>query len=74
MRAVALLAAGEVRIVDDWPDIEAVGSQVTERRVGQLAPEWTVQGTFAVEDAAAALASVREMPGKSWIEFSSWRA
>jgi hypothetical protein len=28
-----------------------------------------VQSTFGVEDAAAALASVREVPGKSWIEF-----
>jgi hypothetical protein len=37
----------------------------------RLALEQTVQGTFGVEDAAAALASVREVPGKSWIEFSA---
>ena len=37
----------------------------------RLALEQTVQGTFAVEDAAAALASVREVSGKSWIEFSA---
>jgi hypothetical protein len=30
-----------------------------------------VLGTFGVEDAAAALASVREVPGKSRIEFSA---
>ena len=28
---------------------------------------------FGVEETAAALASVREIAGKSWIEFSSWR-
>jgi hypothetical protein len=36
-------------------------------------PQQTVQGTFGVQDTAAALASVREIPGKTWIEFSGWR-
>lgn len=40
---------------------------------GTLAPEQTVQGTFPVEQTADALASVREVPGKSWIDFTSWR-
>jgi 2-desacetyl-2-hydroxyethyl bacteriochlorophyllide A dehydrogenase len=41
---------------------------------GKLAPELTVQASFPVDEAEAALASVREVPGKSWIDFSSWRA
>ena len=40
---------------------------------GKLAPEQTAQGTFGVDDTEAALASVREIPGKSWIDFSPWR-
>lgn len=41
---------------------------------GELAPERTVQASFAVEDTASALAAVREVPGKSWIDFTSWLA
>jgi threonine dehydrogenase-like Zn-dependent dehydrogenase len=60
------------QLIYDHPvDFQATLAAVT---AGQLAPEQTVQGTFAVEETAAALASVREIPGKSWIEFSSWRA
>lgn len=40
---------------------------------GLLAPERTVQACFPVERTAAALAAVREVPGKSWIDFASWR-
>jgi alcohol dehydrogenase/L-iditol 2-dehydrogenase len=58
-------------IYDHPQDFAATLERVT---AGRLAPEQTVQGTFAVEDAEAALASVREVPGKSWIDFSSWRA
>ena len=57
-------------IYDHPEDFAATLERVT---AGLLAPEQTVQGTFAVEDARAALASVREVPGKSWIEFSAWR-
>jgi 2-desacetyl-2-hydroxyethyl bacteriochlorophyllide A dehydrogenase len=57
-------------IYDHPQDFAATLERVT---AGLLAPEQTVQGTFAVQDATAALASVREVPGKSWIEFSAWR-
>ena len=39
---------------------------------GRLVPEQTVQASFPVEEAAAALAAVREVPGKTWIDFSGW--
>ena len=59
------------QLIYDHPvDFQATLAAVT---AGQLAPEQIVQGTFPVEETAAALASVREIPGKSWIEFSSWR-
>lgn len=59
------------QLIYDHPvDFQATLTAVT---AGQLAPAQTVQGTFAVEETAAALASVREIPGKSWIDFSSWR-
>jgi alcohol dehydrogenase/L-iditol 2-dehydrogenase len=57
-------------IYDHPQDFAATLDRVT---AGKLAPEQTVQGTFSIDDAAAALASVREVPGKSWIEFSAWR-
>jgi 2-desacetyl-2-hydroxyethyl bacteriochlorophyllide A dehydrogenase len=58
------------QLIYDHPvDFQATLAAVT---AGQLAPEQTVQATFPVEETAAALASVREIPGKSWIEFSSW--
>lgn len=57
-------------IYDHPQDFAATLDRVT---AGLLVPEQTVQGTFAIEDTAAALASVSEVPGKSWIEFSSWR-
>jgi alcohol dehydrogenase/L-iditol 2-dehydrogenase len=56
-------------IYDHPQDFAATLERVT---AGALAPEQTVQGTFPVEDATAALASVRQVPGKSWIEFSAW--
>jgi L-gulonate 5-dehydrogenase len=40
---------------------------------GALVPEQTVQATFPVEETSAALASVREIPGKTWINLASWR-
>jgi 2-desacetyl-2-hydroxyethyl bacteriochlorophyllide A dehydrogenase len=46
--------------------LEAVNS-------GALAPEQTVQAGFPVEETAEALASVREIPGKAWINLASWR-
>jgi Alcohol dehydrogenase GroES-like domain len=59
------------QLIYDHPvDLQATLAAVT---AGQLTPEQVVQGTFPVEETAAALASVREIPGKSWIEFSSWR-
>ncbi len=39
---------------------------------GRLAPEQTVQASFPVEEAASALAAAREVPGKTWIDFSNW--
>jgi L-gulonate 5-dehydrogenase len=39
---------------------------------GTLAPEQTVQASFPVEETAQALASVREIPGKTWINLTSW--
>ena len=38
---------------------------------GAIAPEATVQAGFAVEEAAAAFAGVRDIPGKSWISMVS---
>ncbi|HEV7907896.1 MAG TPA: alcohol dehydrogenase catalytic domain-containing protein [Pseudonocardiaceae bacterium] len=57
-------------IYDHPQDFAATLESVTS---GRLAPEQTVQASFPVEETAAALASVREVPGKSWIDFSSWR-
>ena len=56
-------------IYDHPQDFAATLDRVT---AGLLSPEQTVQGTFAVTDAAAALEAVREVPGKAWIEFSPW--
>jgi len=53
--------------VDFRATLEAVSA-------GRLAPEQTVQGTFPVGAASAALAAAREVPGKAWIDFSTWRA
>lgn len=39
---------------------------------GTLAPEQTVQASFPVEETAHALASVREIPGKTWINLAGW--
>jgi 2-desacetyl-2-hydroxyethyl bacteriochlorophyllide A dehydrogenase len=59
------------QLIYDHPvDFQATLAAVA---AGQLAPEQTVQATFPVTETAAALAAVREIPGKSWIEFSSWR-
>jgi alcohol dehydrogenase/L-iditol 2-dehydrogenase len=59
------------QLIYDHPrDFAATLASVT---AGRLVPEQTVQGTFPVEETAAALASVREVPGKSWIDFSGWR-
>ncbi len=41
---------------------------------GLLAPERTVQKRYPAEEAAAALAAVREIPGKTWIDFTGWQA
>jgi D-arabinose 1-dehydrogenase-like Zn-dependent alcohol dehydrogenase len=57
-------------IYDHPQDFRATLAAVT---AGELVPQQTVQATFPVQDTAAALASVREIPGKTWIEFSSWR-
>jgi hypothetical protein len=90
MRAVALVAPGQVKIVDNWPEPECgptdtiVGQLIYDHpqdfaatldavNAGKLVPEQTVQGTFPVHDATAALASVREVPGKSWIDLTGWR-
>jgi 2-desacetyl-2-hydroxyethyl bacteriochlorophyllide A dehydrogenase len=40
---------------------------------GELAPASTVQAEFSVNDAPAAFASARTVPGKAWINFASWR-
>jgi alcohol dehydrogenase/L-iditol 2-dehydrogenase len=40
---------------------------------GALAPEQTVQATFGVEQTSEALASVREIPGKAWINLAGWQ-
>jgi len=56
-------------IYDHPQDFAATLERVTE---GRLSPEQTVQGTFSIQETAAALESVREVPGKSWIEFSAW--
>ena len=59
------------QLIYDHPvDFQATLTAVAS---GQLAPQQTVQATFPVTETAAALAAVREIPGKSWIEFSSWR-
>jgi 2-desacetyl-2-hydroxyethyl bacteriochlorophyllide A dehydrogenase len=59
------------QLIYDHPrDFAATLDAVT---AGNLAPEQTVQGTFPIEETAAALAAVREIPGKTWIDFSSWR-
>jgi threonine dehydrogenase-like Zn-dependent dehydrogenase len=59
------------QLIYDHPvDFQATLAAVA---AGQLAPEQTVQATGPVTATAAALAAVREIPGKSWIEFSSWR-
>ena len=57
-------------IYDHPQDFAATLAAVTD---GSLAPEQTVQASFPVERAADALAAVREIPGKTWIDFSSWR-
>jgi alcohol dehydrogenase/L-iditol 2-dehydrogenase len=69
------LVQRQITIVGQLIYDHPVDFQATLKAVaaGQLAPEQTVQATFPVEEAAAALAAVREIPGKSWIEFSSWR-
>lgn len=56
-------------IYDHPQDFRATLDAVT---AGSLAPEQTVQRRFEVGEAAAALAAVREVPGKAWIDFSSW--
>jgi alcohol dehydrogenase/L-iditol 2-dehydrogenase len=58
-------------IYDHPQDFQATLDAVT---VGSLAPEQTVQKAFPVEQASAALAAVREIPGKTWIDFTGWRA
>jgi 2-desacetyl-2-hydroxyethyl bacteriochlorophyllide A dehydrogenase len=41
---------------------------------GEFAPAGTVQAEFPVDDASAAFASARTVPGKSWLNFADWRA
>jgi alcohol dehydrogenase/L-iditol 2-dehydrogenase len=58
------------QLIYDHPvDFQATLAAVT---AGQLTPEQTVQATFPVGETAAALASVREIAGKSWIDLSCW--
>jgi 2-desacetyl-2-hydroxyethyl bacteriochlorophyllide A dehydrogenase len=57
-------------IYDHPQDFAATLEAVT---AGVLAPEQTVQASFPVEETAQALASVREIPGKTWINLASWR-
>ncbi|HEY3263226.1 MAG TPA: alcohol dehydrogenase catalytic domain-containing protein [Pseudonocardiaceae bacterium] len=57
-------------IYDHPQDFAATMAAVTD---GSLAPEQSVQAGFPADEAAAALASVREVPGKTWIDFSNWR-
>jgi len=56
-------------IYDHPQDFAATLEAVT---AGKLAPEQTVQATFPVEETAQALASVREIPGKTWINLAGW--
>jgi threonine dehydrogenase-like Zn-dependent dehydrogenase len=50
-------------IYDHPQDFAAALAAVTDRG---LAPESTVQAGFPADDAAAAFAGAREVPGKSW--------
>ena len=43
-------------------------------RAGRLHPDAAVQACFDVADAVEAFAKVRELPGKTWIDFGSWLA
>jgi 2-desacetyl-2-hydroxyethyl bacteriochlorophyllide A dehydrogenase len=58
-------------IYDHPEDFQATLEAVT---AGLLAPEQPVQKVFPVEQASDALAAVREIPGKTWIDFTSWRS
>lgn len=58
-------------IYDHPQDFRETLASVTE---GRLAPEQTVLASFPVEEASAALAAAREVPGKTWIDFSGWRS
>jgi alcohol dehydrogenase/L-iditol 2-dehydrogenase len=41
-------------------------------RAGTLVAEQAVQARYSADDAVAAFAAVREVPGKTWIDFSDW--
>ncbi|KAE8765924.1 zinc-dependent alcohol dehydrogenase [Georgenia thermotolerans] len=53
-------------IYDHPADFAATIETVAE---GRLVPEQAVQATFAAEDAVAAFAAVRQVPGKTWIRW-----
>jgi 2-desacetyl-2-hydroxyethyl bacteriochlorophyllide A dehydrogenase len=57
-------------IYDHPQDFQATLDAVSS---GVLRPEQTVEKSFPVEQSADALAAVREIPGKTWIDFSGWR-
>jgi alcohol dehydrogenase/L-iditol 2-dehydrogenase len=57
-------------IYDHPQDFQATLDSVTS---GVLRPEQTVEKSFPADQAADALAAVREIPGKTWIDFSAWR-
>jgi 2-desacetyl-2-hydroxyethyl bacteriochlorophyllide A dehydrogenase len=57
-------------IYDHPQDFQATLDSVTS---GELRPEQTVEKSFPADQAADALAAVREIPGKTWIDFSAWR-
>jgi 2-desacetyl-2-hydroxyethyl bacteriochlorophyllide A dehydrogenase len=58
-------------IYDHPQDFEATLEAVSS---GTLVPEQGVQACYPVEETPAAFAAVREIPGKTWIDFASWYA
>lgn len=56
-------------IYDHPQDFAATMEAVTS---GLLHPEQTVQKVYAIKDVADALASVRQVPGKTWLDLTSW--
>lgn len=57
-------------IYDHPQDFAATLAAVTS---GALIGEKGVQARYPIEDAAVAFSSVREVPGKTWMDFTNWR-